>query len=421
MYPLGQGFILLPQDVASASGSDASVDVVLKPFVTARDLTQKSRLAKAIDFYPRELEEARKEFPSLFQWVLDRVKPERDQNPVEERRRNWWLFTRPVPPLRQAVSSLDRYIVVPRTAKWFSFQFTQSITIPDTSVVAIASADAFHLGVLSSSTHLAWALTAGGRLGVGNDPRYQHQRTFNPFPFPDASEAQQTRIRELGERLDAHRKRQQAAYPALTLTNIYNVLEKLRAGEPLSDKERSVHEQGLVSVLRQLHDELDLAVLEAYGWEDLAPLLAIAHGNAAPAEEQERADAARGFEEAVLERLVALNAERAAEERRGLVRWLRPEFQNPEGGAVTTAIDIDEADAAPQAAAIQKRAWPKELPDQVRAVAEVVAAAGEPLDEAAIAAHFSSRGRWRQRLPTILDTLAAIGRIRADAGRYIAS
>jgi hypothetical protein len=38
---------------------------------------------------------------------------------------------------------------------------------------------------------------------------------------------------------------------------MYNVLEKLRAGEPLSKAEVVTHEQGLVSVLRQLHDDLD--------------------------------------------------------------------------------------------------------------------------------------------------------------------
>src|SRR5690606_25365399 len=85
-----------------------------------------------------------------------------------------------------------------------------------------------------------------------------------------------------------------------------------------------------VSVLRQLHDELDEAVLNAYGWADLAPVLRIAHGNDAPARGQTREDAKREFEEAVLGRLVTLNAERAAEEARGHIRWLRPEFQNPE-------------------------------------------------------------------------------------------
>jgi hypothetical protein len=64
-----------------------------------------------------------------------------------------------------------------------------------------------------------------------------------------------------------------------------------------------IHEQGLVSVLLDLHRRIDALVLEAYGW---------------PADLDEAA---------MLERLVALNAERAEEERRGLVRWLRPEFR----------------------------------------------------------------------------------------------
>jgi len=57
------------------------------------------------------------------------------------------------------------------------------------------------------------------------------------------------------------------------MTGMYNVLEQLRRGEPLGPKERQVHEQGLVSVLRQLHDELDAAVLAAYGWADLTGAL----------------------------------------------------------------------------------------------------------------------------------------------------
>ena len=90
------------------------------------------------------------------------------------------------------------------------------------------------------------------------------------FPFPALEEGTlKQRIRALGERLDSHRKRQQEQHPGLTLTGIYNVLEKLRSGEPLTAKEKQIHDQGLVTVLRQIHDELDEAVLEAYGWSDL--------------------------------------------------------------------------------------------------------------------------------------------------------
>src|SRR5699024_3053539 len=98
-------------------------------------------------------EQARKQFPSLFQWVYERVRPERKQNKVKERRQNWWLFTRPIPKFRTAVSTLESYIAVPRTAKWFSFNRVKSETIPDTSVVAIAVDDFQVLGVLESTLH----------------------------------------------------------------------------------------------------------------------------------------------------------------------------------------------------------------------------------------------------------------------------
>src|SRR2546430_2538676 len=54
------------------------------------------------------------------------------------------------------------------------------------------------------------------------------------------------RIRDLGESLDAHRKRQQSAFPSLTVTDMDNVLAKLRSGEELSAKDRGVHQPLLV-------------------------------------------------------------------------------------------------------------------------------------------------------------------------------
>ena len=90
------------------------------------------------------------------------------------------------------------------------------------------------------------------------------------------------------------------------MTGMYNVLDKLRNGEPLNAAERSMNELGLVSVLQSLHDQLDAAVLQAYGWSDLS----------LPADT-----------DALLLRLVELNTQRASEEATGLVRWLRPDFQ----------------------------------------------------------------------------------------------
>ncbi|WP_294261547.1 hypothetical protein [Propionivibrio sp.] len=252
------------------------------------------------------------------------------------------------------------------------------------------------------------ALAAGGRLGVGNDPRFNKSRCFEPFPFPAATPEQAARIRDLAEQLDAHRKRQQAAHESLTLTGMYNVLEKLKSGEALTAKEKAINEQGLVSVLKTLHDELDAAVLDAYGWSDLSAALAD------PAQKE-------AASETLLVRLVALNAERAAEEARGEIRWLRPEYQHPAETPRQTAISIDAAgrskqdaassDALPQIA-ILRAPWPAALPEQVAAVARVLAASPIPLSEADLATRFTGKGAWRKRLPQIVDTLEALGRVR---------
>ena len=163
-----------------------------------------------------------------------------------------------------------------------------------------------------------------------------------------------------------------------------------------------------MSVLKSLHDELDAAVLAAYGWSDLQGALT----------DHTQPEARAAAVETLLERLVALNAKRAAEEAAGTVRWLRPEFQQ-RGAAAQESVDLggDEAEEATPAAAapaapIVKRPWPIGLPEQIKTVAEVLAGSGRPLTIGDIEARFSARGRWRDRLPTILDTLEALGRAR---------
>ncbi len=119
-------------------------------------------------------------------------------------------------------------------------------------LVCMGLDDAFFLGVLSSRFHVIWALRAGGRQGVGNDPRYSKSRVFDPFPFPDASESLKARIRATAEELDALRKQVQAEHPGLTLTQIYNVLEKLRAGEKLDARDEGIRTKASSSSSRSI-------------------------------------------------------------------------------------------------------------------------------------------------------------------------
>jgi hypothetical protein len=419
---VGQGFVIEAKDI----GSVADAGAYLKPYVTGRSISQASVEKYVLDFYGLNERELRESAPAAYQWLFDHVKPERLQNNRESYRESWWVFAEPRSGFRNASADLKQVIVTPRTAKHRFFRFEPSLVQFESEVVGIAVDCSAILGVLSSAVHMAWVEANAASFGayVGNI-RYNQTRCFNPFPFPE-SVSERSKIRTHAEQLDTHRKRQQAAHPDLTLTGMYNVLDKLRSGESLTAKERTIHEHGLVSVLRQLHDELDAAVLDAYGWSDLLPLLRIAHGNEAPADGQSREDARRAFDDAILERLVALNAERAAEEARGLVRWLRPEFQHPSAHAAEAApvqnelaTDTEDAPVAAAAAAAGKpMPWPTDAIAQVRAVADVLAASPVALTLDEIAARFTARGAWKKRLPQLLEMLVALGRAHANGDRY---
>jgi hypothetical protein len=233
-------------------------------------------------------------------------------------------------------------------------------------------------------------LRTGGWLGVGNDPRYSKSRCFDPFPFPDASEAQKAAIGAIAEELDAHRKRVLSDHPHLTLTGLYNVLERLKAGAKPGDldaKERRIFDDGLVLILKELHEKLDLAVADAYGWPvDLA-------------------------EEEVLVRLVALNKERAKEEKRGLVRWLRPEYQIPRFGSdkeKAEQLEADLGEAILEAVSGPKPSFPTDERDQTAAIHAALLSAEGPLDALTIAQSFK---QGRKCLPAVEAVLAAFFRM----------
>ncbi|HEY9420188.1 MAG TPA: type IIL restriction-modification enzyme MmeI, partial [Thermoanaerobaculia bacterium] len=383
--PLGDGFRVSADEIKSLNlGFE---NRILRPFVTGRDLSQINKGEFIVDFFGLSEDDARSRFPRLWQRIFQQVRPIRAQNQREGYRKRWWIFAEPRPALRLSLTGLRRYIATVQVSKHRFFTFLPSETLPDHGVFAVALQDALFLALLSSRVHCTWALRVSGTLE--DRPYWNNSVSFDPFAFPTCSEAQKQRLRELGEDLDVHRKRQQAQHPNLTITGMYNVLERLRSGEPLTDKERVIHEQGLVSVLKQIHDDLDAAVFDAYGWP---PTLT---------------------DEEILERLVALNHERAEEEKRGLVRWLRPEFQNPEGTKAAAQVTLLEAGlvtAEPAIAAKGKKAaklaWPKDLPARVVAVRDLLVELGEATADD-VPQRF--KGVQADQAEKLLESLAAVG------------
>jgi hypothetical protein len=355
-----------------------------------------------IDLFGLTAEEVRVRFPAVYQHVLKTVKPERDANNRATYRDNWWIFGEPRRDLRPALVNLPRYIATVETAKHRVFQFLDASILPDNMLVAIGLSDGFPLGVLSSRFHIIWALRAGGWLGIGNDPRYSKSRCFDPFPFPDATDAQKAALDAIAEDLDAHRKRVLADHEHLTLTGLYNVLERLRAGakpDDLNDKERRIFDDGLVLILKELHGRLDAAVAGAYGWPiDLT-------------------------EEEVLTRLVGLNKERVKEEARGKVRWLRPDYQIPRFGSDKEKAEQLEADLGEAIASVvsgPKPAFPKDERDQTFAVHQVLMEAERPVEPATIAASFKQGRKCLDSVSAVIASLYRMGLVSTSDGKSFA-
>ena len=323
----------------------------------------------------------------LYQWIYEKVKPERDQNNRSSYKEKWWIFGEPRSKFRPVLEGLSRYIGTPQTSKHRFFIFIDSQVIPDNQIISIAIEDAYSIGILSSQIHVLWSFTAGGRLGVGNDPRYNKVVCFDPFPFPGPTPEQKQKIRALGDRLDAHRKQVQAAHPDITITGMYNLLEKLRAGTPFSDIDRAYNNRALVSTLKQIHDELDKAVFEAYGWQDLS---------GKPTAE---------ITETILERLVALNAERAAEERNGHIRWLRPEYQAP-AQVQSTQITLAGIDVEPETVVIpvEQQKWPTLPKAQLAAIRDLLRTSSGEWTVAQIANQFTGKNT-QKKLDAISENL----------------
>jgi hypothetical protein len=404
--------------------------------IAGTDVSELRAPSYALDFFDLSQDELKTRYPTAYNHLLMYVKPERDQNDRESYSAEWWRFVEPRPRLRASTRDLKRYIVTSETHTHpiFTFVWNDQIII-DGSVIGVASEDAWILGVLSSRAHEVWALRAGGRQGVGDDPRYQNEMCFDPFPFPDTSdESLKARIRDAAEALDALRKDVLARHTDLTLTRLYNTLEALRAAEAagtvLSEKERDIATRGCVSLIRQYHDEIDSAVAEAYGWDgwnDPHPSQSgegqavgnVPRGGDRPTGPTSTAPLNwRGLpDDIILECLVALNKERAAEEAKGKVRWLRPEFQAPDyvAPADQKKLALPEAER-PTAEVIE---WPAALPEQVVAVASVVARWGGPVVANDVARAFM--GKRAASVIPVLDALAGMGRVRKlEDGRYAA-
>ena len=259
--------------LASPNPDDRSNADVVRPWVNGLDITRRPRHMWIIDFgTSMPLAEAAK-YEAPFEYVRTHVKPTRAQNKRRAYAELWWLHAEARSGMRAAISGLHRYIGTPVIAKHRLFVWLEPEVLPDHALIVIASDDDYLFGTLHSRAHELWSLRLGTQLETR--PRYTPTTTFETFPTPRPDAAQRIAIARAAASLDALRRGwlnpdglEPEKLEERTLTNLYNQRP---------------------TWLEQAHQELDAAVLAAYGW---------------PTETTD---------EELLGRLLQLNLERAAE------------------------------------------------------------------------------------------------------------
>lgn len=236
-----------------------------------------------------------------------------------------------------------------------------------------------------------------GRLGQvvnerGGAAVYVKSRCFDPFPFPDLDDPAHAELTVLAEELEATRDQAMARVSGLTMTGIYNLLERKAAGHPLSADQQRVFASGCIGVIGHLHARIDAFVQAAYGW------------------------AGQMTDQTLYQALLSLQRTRAREEDIGVVRHLRPDFQRRY-----------QAPRAPiQTEAALGRAVPRpQFPQTPEAMAAVLLrtlrSAGRPVEPSVLMNGFNVRRRRaaEARIEETLSILAVAGSVqRTDAGWF---
>jgi hypothetical protein len=294
---LGLGFTLTPEERAALIEQNPKNAQRIFPYLGGEEVNtspNQSHHRYVISFGQLDLQEA-EQWPDLLEIVREKVKHEREKQKDIGGKKFWWQHLRPRPELYAALEPLKRCLVTAIVSKHLILSFQPTNRIFAHKLYVFPFDANTHFAILQSRVHESWARLLSSTLKT--DLNYSASRCFETFPFPDPDPrtifpALEAAGAALGEARAAFMRE-----TAQGLTKTYNALKDPACAEPR------------ILRLRRLHERLDRAVLDAYGWGALeVPAYC-------PQTDAERAQL-RAFGDELLERLFALNAERAAQERR---------------------------------------------------------------------------------------------------------
>ena len=250
------------------------------------------------------------DWSTLVAILEERVRPERlklgDNGDARRRKEKWWLWGRYTPALFSAIESMERVLVISRVSEHTGFAFlTSGAVYSDRLIVFPLAANAVFCA-LQSRPHEVWARFFGSSLE--DRLTYTPSDCFETFPFPQSWETHPT-LEAAGKSYNEFRATLMVRNNE-GMTKTYNRFHDPYENDPEIER------------LRELHAAMDRAVLDAYGWSDI-------HTDCEFLLDYEIDEATWGrkkkpyryrwpdpIRDEVLARLLALNAERAAEEAR---------------------------------------------------------------------------------------------------------
>ena len=302
----GLGFTLLPDDAKKMLEEVVRNRDVIFPYLIGDDFNSRYDQSVSrwiINFFDwpnsRQGDEngpAASDYPDVLHILETLVKPERLSLPPTNHfnkaaAKNWWQYGGPRHALYRELRKVKRTLVTATVSPTNAVSWMPSVMVFDKQVVCFPIDDDGFFAVMQSSFHWAWAWAYSSTLGSGT-LRYSPSNCSGTFPFP----LDYSSIRRIGEDYYSRRKRVLLDRKE-GFTTFYN---RFHNQSELSED---------VSQIRALHAEMDQAVAAAYGWSDLD----LGHGFHAT-RQGERYTVSEAARREILDRLLALNHQRHAEE-----------------------------------------------------------------------------------------------------------
>ena len=242
------------------------------------------------------------DWPDLLGIVMEKVKGTRGSHSTAP----WWQFERLRPELYTTIAGLPRVLAISQVTQYVAFAFLPTDMVFAHRLYIFADSRNTLFALLQARVHEVWARFFGSSL----EERFMYAAAdcFETFPFPDGWETHPP-LEAAGRAYYKHRAALMVRNDA-GMTKTYN-----RFHDPYDNDPD-------IGQLRELHAAMDRAVLDAYGWTDISPdcdfLLDYEIDEATWGRKKKpyRYRWPDPVRDEVLARLLALNAERAADEAR---------------------------------------------------------------------------------------------------------